>query len=567
MENPDLRQESQLAKKLKWLTLFRVPIISFLFGATFVFGIDEVLPSKQRLSTDLALYYMTTFTYTASFAYLLALRAIRTKAGLLVLTYVQLFGDVVLSCGLVSVTGGTESVFTFLFSLTIVNASIILYRRGAFVTATFSSLFFFLIFLSEVGFYPDFLNMGVSNPLMAEEAISALTRDFEDLVSRLFVNIGAFFAIAFLSSYLSEQLRRTSEEYREARDSLETLKALHQNIVSSIRSGLITVTNDHRITFFNQSAEDLSGFKSDDAMGKDIVELFPALHHILMNEDKKQIMTLEVTAQMLNGKRSLLQWNLSPLVDGNGERTGQVIFVQDVTRIKHMEEQFARSRQLAVIGELSARIAHEIRNPLASISGCIQMLEPNSEDQETAERLRGIILREIDHLNAWINDFLEFSGPMRPEKRSVDLGAMLTETAEAFRHDPRMSENSIVVEVRGKWYVNADPMQLKQVFWNLLTNSAQAMPFGGAILVGMEQERRDGTSMVRTFIRDEGEGIPEDVLEKIFEPFFTTKQGGTGLGLATCFRIIEEHNGHIEVESKVGKGSTLIVHLPQYEGA
>ena len=235
--------------------------------------------------------------------------------------------------------------------------------------------------------------------------------------------------------------------------------------------------------------------KSSDVLGSDIVEHFPALRHILTNKDKLELVTLEMTAQVLKGKRTLLQWNLSPLKDREGITAGQVIFVQDVTRIKNMEDQFNRSRQLAVIGELSARIAHEIRNPLASISGCVQMLESTPDDLDTSVRLRGIILREVDHLNTWITEFLEFSGPIRPEKRSVDLGDMLEEIAEAFRLDPKQNEHSITVESRGKFYVKADPGQLRQVIWNLVTNSAQSMPFGGTILMGMDLE--DGMVPVR----------------------------------------------------------------------
>ena len=149
MEQKDSLYDSQLAKKLKWLTYFRVAIITFLFGATFVFGFDDIRPSDHRFQTNMALYYMTTFTYVVSVIYMVALRTIQSIRGLLFLTYAQLLGDVLLSGGLVSITGGTESVFTFLFSLTIVNAAIILYRRGAFVIATMSSVFFFLISLSK----------------------------------------------------------------------------------------------------------------------------------------------------------------------------------------------------------------------------------------------------------------------------------------------------------------------------------------------------------------------------------------------------------------------------------
>ncbi len=566
MDSKESVRAIHLSKKLKWLTLFRVAIVSFLFGATFVFSLDDGY-SHSRYQSNLILYYITTLTYAASFGYLVVLRYARAENSLVTLTYVQLFGDVLLSCALVAITGGTESVFTFFFSLTIVNAAIILYRRGAFITATIASLFFVLISLSELGVLPSFLELTDRVQSLQNPTLGRLQKDMADLFSRLFINVGAFYSIAFLSSYLSEQLRLTSEELLENRDSLETLKALHHNIVSSIRSGLITIDLDRQITFFNQSASDISGFTEAECIGKDLNELFPALRHILMNEDKHSLLTLEVTAQMIRGKSSLLQWSISPLIDSGGNRTGQVLFVQDVTRMKQMEEQVARSRQLAVIGELAARIAHEIRNPLASISGCIQMLDASSSDVETNSRLRGIILREVDHLNVWINDFLEFSSPPKTEKRSVDLVSMLEQTAEAFRHDKRMSQSTISVEARGKWYIHADPIRLRQVFWNLLTNSSQAMPFGGNILVGVESTRRDGQDFIRTSVRDEGEGIPEDVQTKIFEPFFTTKEDGTGLGLATSYRIIEEHCGTLELESQVGKGSTFSVYLPQHEGA
>jgi two-component system sensor histidine kinase PilS (NtrC family) len=552
---------ANLAKKLKWLTLFRVVIVSFLFGATVIFNLEEGT-GLLRDTNHIVLYYITTATFAVSFIYWSLLRVMTTETALVRLTYAQLSGDVALSAALVTITGGSDSVFTFFFSLTIVNAAIILYRRGAFIIASAASVFFVLIALSEMGVLSESLQFTEEIAAMPTSPV-LIKRYITTRIYNVVINLLAFYSIAFLSSYLAEQVRRTSEAHHETQLSLEDLKALHHNIVSSIRSGLITIGLDRKITFFNQAVEELSGNYEGQVLGTDIVKVFPALRHILSNKDKLELLTVETTTQMLKGRSALLQWSISPLLDGTGKRIGQVLFVQDVTRVRDMEEQIERAEQFAVIGELAARIAHEIRNPLASISGCIQMLKSSQNDEDTSKRLMSIVLREIGHLNLWINDFLEFSRPSHIEKHSVDITRMLKETIEAFEHDDAMENSSVDVEARQQWLVKGDPVRLKQVFWNLLKNSSQAMPFGGSIHVVVEDCRHRGAMMIRASVSDQGVGISQEVKEQIFDPFFTTKQGGTGLGLATCFRIIQEHGGTIEVESELGQGSTFSVYLPQ----
>jgi two-component system sensor histidine kinase PilS (NtrC family) len=563
-----------LSRRLKWLTLLRVLFVSLLFGATVLFNLDDGT-SLLRYTSHIVLYYITTVTFTVSFVYLILLRILKDERSLVRLTYFQVVGDVVLSAALVAITGGTDSVFTFFFSLVIFYAAIILYRRGALLTATASTLLFLAIGLSEMGVLPESLQLteGLDGlpgaPDMADGAVQAevieelQSRILQSRIYNLVVNIVAFYSIAMLASYLAEQVRRESEGHRQTRHSLEDLQALHRNIVQSLRSGLVTISLDGKISFFNAEIEALSAERKGDLRGADVRDVFPALRHILGNPDKHELLTTEVTTQMIEGRSTLLQWSISPLLDGAGDRIGQVLFVQDVTRIRNMEEQIKRAEQFAVIGELAARIAHEIRNPLASISGCIQMLDTTQNDEETSSRLMGIVLREVAHLNVWINEFLEFSRPPTLERQAFDLVTMINETAEAFRHDEAMRNTSLDVTTPEFRQVQGDPVRMKQVLWNLLKNSSQAMPFGGTIRVDLRDMEHEGQSLVCTSVQDEGTGISPENLEKIFEPFFTTKQGGTGLGLATSFRIVQEHGGSMEVESVEGRGSTFNIYLPQ----
>ena len=562
--------EANLSRRLKWLTLFRVVFVSLLFGATVLFNLDDGT-SLLRYTSHIVLYYITTVTFSISFIYLILLRVLKDERSLVKLTYFQVVGDVVLSAALVAITGGTDSVFTFFFSLVIFYAAIILYRRGALLTATASTLLFLFIGLSEIGVLPEGIRFteGLDGlpgapPVMAGAAgKSEVLRALQSRIYNLVINIVAFYSIAMLASYLAEQVRRESEGHRETRHSLEDLQALHRNIVQSLRSGLVTISLDGKISFYNAEIEALSAEREGDLEGADVRDVFPALRHILGNPDKHELLTTEVTTQMIEGRSTLLQWSISPLLDGAGDRIGQVLFVQDVTRIRNMEEQIKRAEQFAVIGELAARIAHEIRNPLASISGCIQMLDTAQNDEETSSRLMGIVLREVAHLNVWINEFLDFSRPPTLERQTFDLATMISETAEAFRHDEAMRNTVLEVNTPDSRRVQGDPVRMKQVLWNLLKNSSQAMPFGGTIRVDLEDVEHEGESVVRASVKDEGTGISPENQERIFDPFFTTKQGGTGLGLATCFRIVQEHGGSMDVESVEGRGSTFNIYLPQ----
>jgi two-component system sensor histidine kinase PilS (NtrC family) len=251
-----------------------------------------------------------------------------------------------------------------------------------------------------------------------------------------------------------------------------------------------------------------------------------------------------------------------------------------VSEVVEMERELRRSERLAAVGRLSAAMAHEIRNPLAAISGSIQMLageggSPRTGDE--ARRLMQIVLRETDRLNRLLTEFLEYARPAPARPEDVAVEEVVGEVLSIFDAS-RPTGIEVAVEVAPGLRVRADAGQLRQLLWNLVLNAAQAMPEGGAVVLsaqaaGPPQEspgagRNDAEEWgwVELAVRDGGAGIPADVLDRVFEPFFTTKPGGTGLGLATVHRIVVEHGGSIRVASAEGKGTSVLVRLPGAAG-
>lgn len=277
------------------------------------------------------------------------------------------------------------------------------------------------------------------------------------------------------------------------------------------------------------------------------------------------------------GKNIYLGFSISPLTAPDGSLIGHTLIFQDITKFKEMEEQMKRFDKMAAIGLLAAGMAHEIRNPLASLSGCIQMLKSELQLDQDQQQLMEIILRESERLNALITDFLLFAQPPQTHKRPCEIRKVIDETIDLFIHSPSFHEDLRVHPPPSHVNILAtiDPDQMKQVFWNLLTNAAQAMSNGGEIDVRLEKQNglswrtslplsvdHKRKEWLKISFKDTGSGIATQEKEKIFEPFFTTKETGTGLGLSIVHKIIENHHGVIKVESEVGEGSTFTIFLP-----
>ena len=375
----------------------------------------------------------------------------------------------------------------------------------------------------------------------------------------------AFLVVGLLSARLAERQSRFDVRLAAATQSLANLRALHERIVASIRSGLVTTDLEGRIFTFNAAAEEITGYTEATIRGNDASILFGEMKdHIAETLEALgkggTSPRFETNCLTSEGMRLRLGYSIAPLSTEAGETTGMVITFQDLTQVRSLEETSRRQDRLAAIGRMAASIAHEIRNPLAAMRGSIQMLRAEMDNDSSQTELMEIILRESDRLNRIITDFLSYARPRSLIQARVDVGDLLHQTFALMRHSPEINTNqSIVEEVPAEpLFAEADEGQLKQVFWNLSRNALQAMPEGGVLRATLE---KNSGNRLRIAFSDTGRGMSPEQVEHLFEPFSSTT-GGTGLGLSIVYQIIRDHGGTINVRSRVGQGTTITVELP-----
>jgi two-component system sensor histidine kinase PilS (NtrC family) len=375
----------------------------------------------------------------------------------------------------------------------------------------------------------------------------------------------AFLVVGLLSARLAERQSRSDVRLAAATQSLANLRALHERIVASIRSGVVTTDLEGRIFTFNHAAQEITGYPEETIRGQDASILFSETkEHIAATlnalEKGENTPRFETSCLTSEGMRLRLGYSISPLSTEAGETTGMVITFQDLTQVRSLEETSRRQDRLAAIGRMAASIAHEIRNPLAAMRGSIQMLRSEMDGDSSQTELMEIILRESDRLNRIITDFLSYARPRSLIQARVDVGDLLHQTFALMRHSPEISASqSIVEELPDEpLYAEADEGQLKQVFWNLARNALQAMPQGGTLRATLE---KNSNQRLRISFADTGRGMSPEQVEHLFEPFSSTT-GGTGLGLSIVYQIIRDHGGTINVRSRVGQGTTITVELP-----
>ena len=543
---PHLRQTPEIVTRLEWLMFFRVVLITLLLGSTLIFRLTshDLLENSRRLT----LLGLIVGTYALTIIYALALRLLQEHFRRF--AYVQLTGDLLVSTVLITLTGGTESLFLVLFSLTVLAGSIILGRTGSLYTMFIATVLIVLLVLREL--------LGWWTPATSVDDKELLAVFLSGLT-----NVSAVFLVALLAGYLSEQARAAGQRLLDASRDIETLKVLNGHIITSIQSGLVSFTLDYQIIFFNPAAGRITGHDPDAVLYARAYELFPGLKDRPVVDELQQ---WEGQFRRVDGRVCALSYSLSPLRDADEVHQGWILIIQDLTRFREMEESVRRSERFAGIGKMAAGIAHEIRNPLASMSGSIQILSKAGNLEGTNHRLMEIVLRETDRLNTLVSDFLQFARPNPPAYEMVSIRPILDELLLVFRYlnvneqdEAVRSDVSLLLEMEEEAELQADPRQLRQVFWNLLNNSIQAMPDGGSIKVSVEKRAWE----IEIQVEDQGVGIPVDLLDRIFDPFYSTKRSGTGLGLALVHRIIEEHRGRIHVISNPGEGTRVSVILPK----
>jgi two-component system sensor histidine kinase PilS (NtrC family) len=389
-----------------------------------------------------------------------------------------------------------------------------------------------------------------------------------DIFYRILVNGAAFYLMGFLSSFLSEQTRKSETELKARQKDIANLEILNENIIQSISSGLVALDEHGRIMVFNRGAEALFNIDSKDAIQRNVREVIPFVQPYLDTSNPNKI--YQLTYKGNNGTRRDLLLNISPLADQDGSKKGEILFFQDTTRMKEMEREVKRMEDLAMLGEMAAGIAHEIRNPLASISGSIQVLNDSlsREDALINERLMDIISREINRLNHMVNDFLQFARPQDSEIERFDLNQLISDTLFIFQNSQSWSSQLKVEKVFStSLEIASDQRQLKQVLWNIFLNASEVMPKGGVIRVSTDRRDRSDRSgttrkSVRIRIEDNGPGISPKVIKDMFKPFSTTKKGGSGLGLAIVKRVVEGLEGEVAGENLAQGGAVITIVLP-----
>ena len=489
---------------------------------------------------------------------------------------VQVAIDVAIVTALVYFSGGGESVFTFLYALVVLYGALVLDRMGVGLSAGFAALGYgFVLFGSELGLLPSTAGGGRNQPILVLGAYWAFY-------------IGALLVLGMLANTLSAELRRTGAALDRRTHDLRRLRDLHLRTVESIGSGLLTTDDSGRVTSFNPEAERISGIAAKAAQGRRLDELIPGAMDVVRQGETSKSEDARVGRNRI-AYRSARQEDLflglgaSSLRDEGGKRLGHVVIFQDVTQVVSMEHELRQSERLAAVGEMAARIAHEIRNPLAAISGSVQVLQSSADatsrrtegDPEQGQ-LMNIVVREVDRLNDLIRDFLLYSRPAPLRTEKVCLADLVEEVAKMSEAEPAEGVE-IDLDLDSNLTISADRAQLIAVIWNLWNNALEAISGPGRVSVRVSRIDREptqgGSPMGRNKeengfagssadprgvlleVEDTGSGISPEVQEMIFEPFYTTKPEGTGLGLATVQRIIEQHGASIQVSSDENVGT------------
>jgi two-component system sensor histidine kinase PilS (NtrC family) len=466
----------------------------------------------------------------------------------------QAIADVGFISLVVIATGLYDSVFSFMYVIVILLGSLERYFRGAVGWAVLSAAAYtLLVYLQMQG-------------VIAPPGTDPVAISFSQFVRTALTHSTGFLLTGVLSGILGEDIRKGKQRVQDRDDVIRSLETFHRHVIDNIPSGIITTGIHGEVNLINDTACGILGVAREEVSGRKIGDILAGMGETggRKGGEDSRLPRPEILFQRPDGVEIHLGFSSSRMKDQRGEATGQVFIFQDLTPIKQMEERVRIADRLAGVGELAAGLAHEIRNPLASIAGSSQLLRESPRvPGEDATTLLEIIERESIRLNGLITDFLAYAGPSARNVQAVNLPGLIRDVADAIRAgEARDGKVSIVFAAAKELSVEGDPEQLRQVMWNLIRNALQATPPGGRIHLDVFEQIRQGTRFVVATVTDTGPGIDPRDLGKIFNPFFTTKEGGTGLGLSISQRIIHYHKGFIEVRSVPGKGSTFSVFLP-----
>jgi len=554
-------------RQLRWMIGIRLVVITSVVLPYFLLQ----LASPEETREFSFLYLLAGLTYGASLLYIALLKLLRGHWRAQAL--IQFVGDLLLITGMVYYFGGVASPFSILYFIVIIVASALFQRRTGFAVASLAS---FLYAATVVALYFGWI------PPSAEAQVRALATVINDvsvgaqeqvgqvdglpawkLFYNLITHIFGFYTVAYLTTRLAQNISRAERELQEKQLDLADLQVIHRDIVESVPSGLITCDLDGMITSVNLAAQDILGKNLDALLGRPVstTRLFTDQEWIEIKSHISPDRRLrpEVTYQRGDSERHV-GYSVTLLTDAEGTRTGFILIFQDLSEWRKLQDELQLRERLAAVGELASGIAHEVGNPLAAISGSVQMLTAALEDDSAHRRLLDIIFKESQRLDRTIKSFLQFARPKERSSVRFDIARLLSENVQLLINSPEVSPQhhlDLVVDPPSVTLI-ADPDQVSQIFWNLARNSLRAMPEGGTLQVEGHVVAAD--YCIR--FTDNGRGMNLEERGKMFHPFHSFFDGGTGIGMAIVYRIVEEHGGRLAVDSQPGQGTVITVALP-----
>jgi two-component system sensor histidine kinase PilS (NtrC family) len=518
-------------------------VVSFLFlASTLLLQYQNSAAVYERFQPGVIRLMAFSFVFS-----IISLLILKKHAFTQFLTNLQVIWDLSFVTVLVLFTGGILSPYSFLYLLSIMSAGMLLGRRQALYTASLCGILYGTTLDFQYFGYLSFIGLSQEDALQ----VGALR-----LFYTIAFNLIAFGLTAFVTGLLAERARLSEEALQRSSIDYFELAQLNSAIVAHSESGLLTTTVSGRIRVFNPYAEAITGLSQSDAYDKKIGSIFPRFSGLL--DPKRGSTAQEFEYRSLNGTVMTLGYSVAPFDDSTGALAGYIVNFRDITAIRRMEAALKKADRLAALGELSARMAHEIRNPLAALCGSVQLLSSASGIQDHDARLLAIVTREAERLDALISEFLMYARPAIPQVKRILLQPYIDEEFMFLAQDHRYANITLKNLVQESAEVKVDPNQLHQVIINLMQNAADAMSGEGEILI-------ENSSTLRTtsiIISDTGVGLPEDAVKHLFEPFWTTKPSGTGLGLAISYRIIESHGGTLTAELPPAGGCRFVITLP-----
>ena len=551
MNSEALTKEKNKRRSLN-LIISRIVFVTLFLGITIFVDIRKQIFPVSQITINF-FYLIAAAIYFFSIIYTLLFKFMKKLEPNI---YLQITVDVILITFLIFLIGNTQIDYSLFYTLAIIYSVIFLGRRGGFIVATASSIFYGLLmelqsnkivpFISSIGYDYNF--------------------EFTDVLTNTLVHIVSFYVLAILASFVVEQEKKTRYLLEEKESEFNQLDLLFRSIIESVYTGVMTIDLQNTIKTFNHAAEEITGFTRAKVRDRKIKDIFPEFVSFMTEEtiNEQTQKRLEVIITGKTGNEINLGLSISPLIGRYDNQIGNILIFQDLTKIKQMEIKLEKSKNMALIGEMAAGLAHEMRNPLAAITGSIELLGQGLKLDGTDERLMQIILRGKDQLDSFARDFLALARPVPVSRELVDLNEVIEEVLDYIKLNKNWTSKIKIIKVfsiKAKAFANKE--QVRQIINNLTLNAIQSMEEGGVLSIETKMVKlEDKKEYSEIKVSDTGCGIKENDLKKIFEPFFTKKEKGTGLGLTIVNHIVDGYNGRIKIESTINKGTVCSVWLP-----